>query len=46
VYTFKIGKDFATIKFYYNNDGIFTSFEPDREKSNSDDLISVIAGKL
>jgi len=46
VYTFKRGKDFATIKFYYNNDGIFTSFEPDREKSSSDDLISVITGKI
>ena len=46
VYTFKRGQDFATIKFYYNNDGIFSSFEPDKGKSNSDDLISVITGKI
>jgi|TARA_Y100000310_G_C20680995_1_gene815932 tRNA A37 threonylcarbamoyladenosine biosynthesis protein TsaE len=46
LYTFNKGSDFAVFKFHYKMNGEFTSFESDRKKSNSDDLINLILEKL
>ena len=46
LYTFNKGSVFAVFKFHYKMNGEFTSFESDRKKSNSDDLINLILEKL